>query len=163
MAVLQTENEIFLQLIRAVNKLEDLLIAFHTKCLEKDEDRDKFSKTTRANINSSVFDQHFAHCLGINRVRDNSCYDCIQLRVSFNQNTIFDHLLLNQNDFLSSIDNKVSPWVVWTLLQSCQLFFILTLKVASTTSDHDRHSSNFNIFSFLNNISDEMVLEIHAE
>jgi hypothetical protein len=77
MAVLETENEIFLKLIIAVDKLKDLLIALHSKGLEKYKDRNEFSETTGTNVHPSIFDEQLAHRLGINGIGDDSSNNSI--------------------------------------------------------------------------------------
>ena len=74
LAIFKTEYQIFFKYIITVNKLEYFLIAIHSKSFEKYEDGYKFSKTAGEDIHFTIFDQHLAHCLSIDRVRNDSSY-----------------------------------------------------------------------------------------
>ena len=132
-------------------RLEYFLVALHTKGFQQNKNWDELWKTAWPYINPVILDQHFAHCFGIDCIRDDSCYHCIKFGISLNKDSVFDHLLLNKEYFFSSINNEITSWIIRAFHKICELFLCFSDQMALRASQHNGHSTNLDIFPFLSN------------
>ena len=106
-------------MVSAVDQLEDFLVALHPKGFEEDEYGDELVETTTADVHATIFGLQLTHGLSVDCVRGYTGNNRVQFRVSLDQDAVLDHLFLNQQDFLRSVDDEVPTRVVGALLQFC--------------------------------------------
>lgn len=93
--IFQTQNKVLFHLRSALHILKHFLVALHAKCFKKNKNWNQFRKTPGTNINSPFLNQHLTHSFGINSIWNHPSDNGVELRVSFDQNSILNHLLLN--------------------------------------------------------------------
>jgi hypothetical protein len=67
--------------------------------------------------------------------------------VGFNNDSILTQLLLNKNDLLGTFDDKVAARIQWTFRHTCQLSVRFPRQHALATPQHDRKTTDDNLFA----------------
>ncbi len=62
--------------------------------------------------------------------------------ILFNNDAVLGHLLLDEENLLGALDDKVPPGVVGTLLCSCKLVLVHGTKPAIACTEHHWHAAN---------------------
>ena len=103
--------------------LSDLLVAFHTHCLECDHSRDVFGEQVVLEIELALLqDDCCPRLLFIGR-RGDLCGKALAFALYLNDYAVLGHLLVDQNDLLNSAHHEVASRVVRTLFGfACELF-----------------------------------------